>query len=227
MTIDPNNITTQNLDRFELEYYLIFWILVAGKKASTISKGYSKLCRTIIEESNNDGYRGNGGIFDRLRYLTFGGNTWLVNKMKECGIGCYVNKSLAIMDLVNKDIDITTCSMDDLMTVKGIGPKTACCFLLHNRGETNIAGLDTHILKFLKALKYDVPKSTPSSLKKYKEIQNMFLEVCKLNRRTAAELDLLIWRIYSKHKRFIPKLISYFKQKQKVKCNVKVVQKTI
>lgn len=212
--IDPNNITTNKLHRIDLEYYLIFWILVAGKNASTTAKVYDKFYH-VLKNQLYFGY--DFGIFDRIRHtVNRKGESWLSTVLKECGVGCYNMKSKFILELVNSNIDLETCSLYDLMKIKGIGRKTASCFLIHNRGEKHLSALDTHILKFLKDLGYKkIPKSTPVSKRKYDKLEEKFLFVCNKCNREPADLDLLVWRIYSKHKRFKKILIKYCKDKIK------------
>jgi thermostable 8-oxoguanine DNA glycosylase len=102
---------------------------------------------------------------------------------------------------VNSGIDLKTCTVDDLESIPGIGPKTARCFLIHSRPNQQLGALDTHILRYMREQGYDVPKSTPSS-KKYKEVEKKWLklanEISKKTGKTLAEVDLDIWRKYAR-----------------------------
>jgi len=92
---------------------------------------------------------------------------------------------------------LRTCSIDELESIFGIGRKTSRCFVMHSRRNAQCAGLDTHILKFLRSKGHDVPKSTPGSKKKYLEIENLFLKYAKKSNKTIAKFDLDIWKKYA------------------------------
>jgi len=78
--------------------------------------------------------------------------------------------------------------------VKGYGMKEASHFL-RNIGKRDLAILDRHILKNLKALGVikDIPKSLTA--KKYLEIEKKFYEFSKKIKIPMDELDLLFWSI--------------------------------
>jgi thermostable 8-oxoguanine DNA glycosylase len=181
--VDPNNITNYNLTDWELQEVLLFWICVAGKKADTISKGLDRLLKKVMIKADLP--------FDAIRRLNQEG---LANLIKECGIGCYTIKAKALTNLVNSRIDLRTCSVDDLENLYGVGQKTARCFLIHSRPNMRLAGLDTHMLKFLKSKGHDVPKSTPTSKKKYRELEQIFISYADEAGKTVADFDLELWR---------------------------------
>ena len=96
------------------------------------------------------------------------------------------------------ELDLRTCSADDLEKIHGIGMKTSRCFIIHSRPGARYAGLDTHILKHLKACGVEnVPKSTPSSKKEYLRLEKEFLRIADLNNMTPAAYDLMIWNWFS------------------------------
>ena len=184
--VDPNNITKFDMSHDELELLLLFWICAAGKKAVVAARNLSALLA-----------RG-GDCFDLESPLAivraFGDD--LALQMKARGIGCYNNKSRSMLELAASGIDLKSCSVSDLESVKGIGPKTARCFLMHSRRGVRFAGLDTHALKYMREQGLDVPKSTPSG-RKYLELEAKFLELADRSGKTLAEFDLDIWRRYS------------------------------
>lgn len=87
-----------------------------------------------------------------------------------------------------------TCSREELVAIPGIGMKTASCFIMHSRENVRMAGLDVHILRFLKDRGYDVPVSV--SQKKYKEIEGWFLELADEAKMSPADFDLEVWKAY-------------------------------
>jgi len=182
--IDPNNITNFNSTEKELQEVLLFWVCVAGKTASTMARGLDKLLNSL---------KGNSP-FEKIKNIGAGK---LPQTLKKFGIGCYNLKAKSLWELVNSNLDLRTCSAEDLENIYGIGPKTARCFIIHSRRNANCAGLDTHILKFLRSKGHNVPKSTPSTKKQYKKFEDLFLGYAKKSGQSIAEFDLNIWRYYA------------------------------
>ena len=94
------------------------------------------------------------------------------------------------------DLDLRTCSLDDLLNVYGVGNKTARFFLLHTRQGCDYAVLDTHILAWLRDNGVeDAPKNTPTNSKKYQELEKKFRYLSRLRYPylSDAQIDLLIW----------------------------------
>jgi thermostable 8-oxoguanine DNA glycosylase len=121
----------------------------------------------------------------------------LGEELKKFGVGCYNNKSKAISDLISKNLDLSTCSIEDLENVWGLGPKSVRCFMIHTRKDQNIDGLDRHVLRYLGELGHKVPKSTPNK-KQYLEIEKIFIDLAKDMGKSISELDLEIWTKYRK-----------------------------
>jgi hypothetical protein len=180
--IDPNNITRYDLSDYELEEIILFWVLAAGKKATTASLSLDK-------------FLDNKSI-KPFELIKLKGLIDLPFLMKSCGIGCFNNKSITFWQLANSNLDLRSCTAEDLEKIKGIGMKTSRCFIIHSRQNARYAGLDTHVLKYLSSLGYNVPKSTPNG-KKYLEIEEIFLQLAEKSGKTIAEFDLEIWRSYS------------------------------
>ena len=101
-----------------------------------------------------------------------------------------------MLDLVSRGLNLSSCSIEDLERVVGIGPKTARCFVMHSRRGARHAGLDTHVLKYLKSRGVDVPKSTPTG-RRYAELERIFLDMADESGKSPAEFDLEIWKRYS------------------------------
>lgn len=185
MAVDPFNITNYNLSLPELEETLLFWVCAAGKNAVSASRGLDQFL-------NNWGCR-KFAPFETIRFVD--GYTNLSQELKKCGIGCYTFKARTFSELSRSRLNLKACSVEDLESIYGIGPKTARCFLIHSRPNQNYAGLDTHILAHMRDMGYDVPKSTPSG-KKYAELEKLFLSMVKKSGKTVAEYDLEIWKEY-------------------------------
>jgi hypothetical protein len=196
--IDPSNITNYNLTDKELEEHLLFWVAATGKNGRTAARCLEVFLTMIT-------YNGMGP-FDalRLQYLydvkekDNPEHATMAEIMKLAGIGCYTHKSKTFIELSHAPLDLSTCSTEDLEKIYGIGPKTARCFILHSRKGARLSGLDTHMLKHLREMGVEgVPKSTPSSKKKYMILEQEVLRLADEAGIDIAVYDLMIWNKYS------------------------------
>ena len=183
--IDPSKITNYNLTIPQLEEHMLWWVCAAGKNGTTASKLLEKFMERI-----------GGHVYTPFVALRMLPSTFIPIILKECGIGCYTHKAKTMLELAYSGIDLKKCTAEDLEKIYGIGMKTSRCFILHSREGAQYAGLDTHVLKFLRAEGYDAPKSTPPK-KKYLELEQIFLTIAKNRKKLPADLDLEIWNAYS------------------------------
>jgi thermostable 8-oxoguanine DNA glycosylase len=183
--IDPISITDFNADNNKLELLILFWVCAAGKNATTSARCLNDLLETWHTNESSP--------FEIIRKIDK--ITDLALELKKFGIGCFNNKARAFKQLCSSEINLKTCTVDDLEKIYSIGCKTSRCFLLHSRPNQRLSGLDTHLLKFLRDEGYDVPKSTPTG-KKYKEIEKIFLNIADKRGMSPAKLDLMVWNIY-------------------------------
>ena len=197
--IDPKNITNFNLTTEELQRHILFWVCAAGKNGVTAAKTLRQFevrLRVYASVDSHLMYAGpvdpNGPIFDLIKPMDFSA---MRSAMADSGIGCWRMKSRAFKELAKSGLDLKTCTVDDLETIKGIGPKTARCFLIHSRPDQKLAGLDRHILSFLRDKGYDVPKNTPTG-NRYKKIESLFIAEAEKANKTIADFDLEIWKDY-------------------------------
>jgi len=183
--VDPVNFTNFNRTDSELEEVLLFTILVAGKNALTTSRCLDNLLLDL------------DGISHPFLCL----KKFSIDKLKallvKFGFGCYNSKSKSIYQVVRSGFNLRTCTVDDLEEIHGIGKKSSRMYLLHTRPNIEVAALDTHILKYMSDLGFDVPKATPSSSKQYKQIEHQFIQLAKKAKMNVCDFDLLIWRKYS------------------------------
>lgn len=175
--IDPTNITNFNLTEEQLEEHVLWWVCAAGKNGVTAAKCLDNLLN----------YWKFGSPFETIRKIDN-----LEQELKRFGIGCYKSKAKAFKQLVNSGINLKTCTVEELEEIHGVGPKTSRCFLLHSRLNQRYAGLDRHLLNYLRELGYFVPKSTPTG-NKYRQIEKIFLELADKSGKTISQLDLEIW----------------------------------
>lgn len=184
--LDATKITNFNCTDDELECRILFWILAAGKNGVTSAVCLGNLLNYLAIKHSN--------VSSPFKLLSYKPED-LPNLLKAHGIGCYRNKAKTIKQLIESDINLRTCTVDDLEVIHGIGPKTSRCFIIHSRANQRYAGLDTHILKFMRDQGFKTPKSTPNK-KQYKEIERQFIFLADKANKSIAEFDLAIWNEY-------------------------------
>ena len=215
--IDPTTAPWYDQPLGKLQEIALFSICVAGKNAKVIAQCLRNLLRSvglsdpnptdppfelikrfdtvpIKQQLNPLDDEFTVRAFLNLRYNQ---RITLAGLLHFFGIGCYNLKAKAIHSLIDKNLDLETCSVKDLESVYGIGPKTARFFILHTRRNANVACLDTHILKWLSELGFNAPKNTPSG-NKYLQLEKLILAICKLCSWKPADLDISIWLRYAK-----------------------------
>ena len=188
--IIPTEITNYNRTEAELEEFLMFAILVAGKGA----KQQSKKLEQFLNLKSKLGLPSDTTPF---QYLTFLCNMQdMRTPMKVCKLGQYNRIENAFRGILQFKGKLSTVTVEELESIKGIGSKTARFFVLHSRPNQKVAVLDTHILKWMKSLGHNVPKTTPSK-KKYGIIEKVFLCIAEARGMSIADLDLMIWKSFS------------------------------
>ena len=142
----------------QLEYFLVVCIFVAGKN----SKIQNEKFHQMMDDLNYPEYP-----LDNLNLLSQDQIKEILVKHK---IGQYNRISHCLYELSRANLNLKTCSCEDLEKIKGIGFKTSRFFVVYSRENSNYAVLDTHILSWLRQYDNSIPKSTPTDYKKYKQI---------------------------------------------------------
>ena len=191
--IDPAKITNFNRTSEELEEFLLFAIVVAGKSAYQQAE---KLDKFLSKWSK---YRYTP--FGAIRTMDMDGS--LDFFLKEVKMGQYQRISSAFRGVAryfrhNPDSErfhpLQEVKVKHLECFKGIGMKTSRFFVMHSRRSNayDYACLDTHILRWLGSKGHEVPKTTPSGAK-YLELEKLFLDYANKMNMLPAVLDLQIW----------------------------------
>lgn len=167
----------------ELQENLLFCVVVAGKKAST----QIKLLHLFLNGSQSP--------FEYIKSLDSLGELTL--KLRESRLGQYTRLASCFRELVSSDLDLSTCTVEDLENIHGIGPKTARFFISCNRKDARHAVIDTYILRFMRdVLCITAPTTTPHG-NEYLRLEKIYLSLVDSLNVNPAEFDLAIWNSYS------------------------------
>ena len=188
--IDPTKITNYNRTESELEEFLLFAILVAGKTAATQAKKLEQFLSTAKEFGLPSGTT----ALEYISYLSKG--NYLSSVMVNCKLGQYNRLEKAFEGILQFKGKLKTISVSELESVNGIGSKTARFFVLHSQKDARVACLDVHILKWLREQGYSAPKQTPTK-KRYAILESIFLTEAWKREMNPADLDLMIWKSFS------------------------------
>ena len=191
MTIDPFNITNYNRTEGELQKFLLFCIVVAGKTAYIQTKKLDEFLDSVNERLMMPEHI---SPFQSLKSADQHGI--LMQEIQKAKLGQYKKIHSAFKYITERDFDLTRMTPETLECIPGVGMKTSRFFLLHSDKsyQNNIAILDTHILKFIKENIDDrAPKSTPTIKVTYKYWEDLFLYWCECNKKNVADFDLEVW----------------------------------
>ena len=196
MTIDPYNITKYNRTEAELECFLLFCIVVAGKTAYIQARKLDEFLtsvnkRLMMPEHVNP--------FQSLKSAEQHGI--LMEEILTAKLGQYKKIYNSFKYISEREYNLNRMTPQLLECIPGVGMKTSRFFLLHSDKfyKDKIAILDTHILKFIKENIDDkAPKSTPAIKVTYKYWEDVFLYWCECNNKNVADFDLEVWKSYAR-----------------------------
>ena len=197
--IDPYNITNYNRTKNELEEFLLFTIVVAGKTAYIQAQKLEQFLNSINTRLMMPEHI---GAFQSLKSADQHGI--LLEEIHKVKLGQYKKIYNAFKYLTENEYDLKRTTPGELELIPGVGMKTSRFFLLHSdiNWKNNIAILDTHILKFIKEnIDNKAPKSTPTIKTTYKYWEDIFLYWCEIRNKNVADFDLEVWKLYARTKK--------------------------
>jgi thermostable 8-oxoguanine DNA glycosylase len=194
--IDPYNITKYDRTEDELQNFLLFCIVVAGKTAYIQAKKLNELLSSINERLMLSEHV---SPFQSLKNAEQHGI--LFEEIKKAKLGQYKKIYSGFKYISEHEYNLNRMTPKILEEIPGIGMKTSRFFLLHSDKfyKDQIAILDTHILKFIKENIDDrAPKSTPVIPLTYRFWESKFLTWCEQNNKNVADFDLEVWKSYAR-----------------------------
>lgn len=189
--VDSFNIPKQ-MNRGQLEWWILFGICVAGKGA----KQTQEKLNAFLDAGVGSRWEGEciDSPFARVRFfITYKKLGW---RLRFFRMGQYKRINKAFRQAVKLDLDNLT--LESLESVHGLGMKTSRMTILYYEPNAEVVPLDTHVLKWLKAQGYDAPKATPGSRKKYLELEQAFIAEARKRNVSVRDLDTQVWKSYAK-----------------------------
>lgn len=191
--INPSSITNLTRTPAQLEEFLLFCIVAAGKNADQQARKLHEFLGTM----------GEFAPFHFIRKLDRTPGA-LVAHLQRCRLGKYRDTSRAFREVARLAGNLRLVSWTHLASLHGIGIKTAKFFVLHSQGGMH-AVLDTHVLEWLRRnlpKGGQVPKVSPNNPHTYLFWETVFFG---LHARCAspeagvplnqwADVDLQIWK---------------------------------
>lgn len=198
--IDPQHITKFDRTTAELQEFLLFCVMVHGKRADVQSVKLEHFLTYLCSYTGCDlpFQAVDIALNDEIESGEYNGiaaENMLMYAMKKFGLGQYGRLEQAIADMV-KLPNLQTVTVEQLENCFAIGPKTARFFIVHSRPNQQHAILDTHVLKWLRLQQIDAPQNTPQG-KWYSHFEKIFLTFVEKSGQSVAEFDLTIWKSFA------------------------------
>ena len=197
--IDPYNITNFNRTEEELQLFLLFCIVVAGKTAYIQAEKLEQFLDSVNERLM---------MPERVKpfqtIISAEQHGILMQEIQKAKLGQYKKIYAGFKYISENKFDLDRVTPELLELIPGVGMKSSRFFLLHSdiNWQKYIAILDTHILKFIREnIDNRAPKSTPTIKVTYKYWEDVFLHWCEENNKNIADFDLEIWKSYARTKK--------------------------
>ena len=183
MEITPTSITKFDRTERELQIFALFCLFVAGKNSDFAANKVEEVLKQFPKDS--------------LPFAEFYMAESVTDILIKAKVGQYTRLTKAINGLItlSNNEGLSNLTLERLMSINGIGPKTAAFFIMHSREGERHAVLDTHILKWIKGNGYEsAPKSTPPA-NQYAKWEFIFFNLVDKHfpSLSLAEVDLKLW----------------------------------
>lgn len=170
------------MTRAQLEWRLVYALIVAGKSAKFANAAVARLQRVIPR----------GCLRIPIHFLGSGENPGAF--LRAAKTGNYGKLERALRALREAGLDLSTAAPAELERIPGIGPKTSRFFVCWTRPDAEHAVLDRHVLRWMAERGHPAPNTTPVSGRAYEALERLYLAEAAAAGKTPRELDLEIWR---------------------------------
>lgn len=183
--------------------FLLFCIAVAGKESSRTKAALNMLLIELLQDADTmksypfdlvEWAAGQGVLGDYLRRSKIGQYTRIERAFTE--VARRFNLNTTEIPKKGARMPLERITVQQLESVPGIGPKTARYFVQYAQGRTDVAAIDTHLLKWLRDLGYEAPSSTPPAGPKYRTCEAAFLHECEKRGVNPVDMDFKVWSTY-------------------------------
>jgi hypothetical protein len=183
--IDPCNVTNSSRSPAELEEFLLFGIVAAGKNADQQAR---KL----------EAFLGGRSPFAFIRKIDRQGQ--LEGHLTRVRLGKYSLLVRSFRELATSGVDLRMCTWEELTRFPGIGLKTAKFFVLHTREGEMHGVLDTHVLGWMRehwapapGRPTAVPRHTPQDPAAYRFWETVYFGMVAARRHSAGKAAAVDW----------------------------------
>ena len=179
--IDP-----MNLKGCSPEELAMFAVCVHGKNAKVQAEKFNDILEAL-QATNSD-----------LRPLSIWmtmDDTEQMDLLKQYRLGQYSKVAKAWNHLTAVTPPFT---VENLMKVPGIGPKTARFITVYGGTDTERAILDVHVIRWLRKQKLWPYPRAPKNASEYAQGERIFLAQARKLGMTPAELDTKIWQAFQR-----------------------------
>jgi hypothetical protein len=194
--IDPNAVTDPARSAEQLEEFLLFCLVVAGKNADQQSRKLEDFLQGKTPFSFIRSLGANGGVEEHLRRVK---------------LGKYRLLGEAFRRVASSGIDLRRCSWEELTQFPGVGIKTSKFFVLHSRPNERHGVLDTHVLAWMRerlalsgSRRAAVPRHSPQDWANYRFWETVYFGLVLERERPPgkehagpidwAQVDLDLWK---------------------------------
>lgn len=177
--MNPHNAVLEAPTTYNRQVFLIFGILVAGKTSGFGVEKTRALLDALPGSSRSLPFR-------RILLAYYG----LEGLLREIRTGRYGLLAVTFRETA-RTINVDKCTIANLQSVPGIGPKTANYFMMYGRGDRTCAAIDTHMKKFLRECGCKVGSD-------YMAMQRAFVRRAEALKLAPMELDAYIWQHFAR-----------------------------
>jgi endonuclease III len=193
--VDPFNIPAEMSVAY-LQEWVLFGICVCNKPAGITARKVDQVLANLRMKLYEDPSLFEDPPLNPFEMIRLANSEQLDYVLRSARVGQYRRIFRAFKAAAQ--LNVETMTLEDLESIPGIGPKTARMTLLYSRPDLRVVPLDTHVLKYLRALGHEVPKNSPGKGKQYQRLEQAFLQEADKQGLTAKELDTKVWKTYAK-----------------------------